>query len=95
MLRATSQVKRQIEDLLASQQSLQAQKEKLQQELAINERAPRAAWHSAFQWDTDVARVMAGVFGLRAFRYAVNISGSKVACRYFWHSTDSKTAVLY
>lgn len=62
------QVEQEIERLLQRQQYLQAQREQLCREIAVNARAPKADWHQSFAWDAAMAEHLATDFGLQSFR---------------------------
>ena len=62
------QVEGQIEELLARQRCLQEARERLQDRIAVDQRAPRADWHSEFPWDADCRRALEDTFGLSAYR---------------------------
>lgn len=62
------QIEGQIEALLAQQQQLLACKEKLEQRLSANRRAPRADWQGTFPWDKEVQRIVGTFFGITSFR---------------------------
>lgn len=66
--RAAPQVEADIEHLLARQQHLSDQRERLQQRLAAEARAPNADWTGAFEWDGRVEAALQNVFGLDGFR---------------------------
>ena len=62
------QVEKEIECLLERQQYLQAQREQLCHEIAVNARAPKADWHQSFAWDAAMAERLTADFGLQSFR---------------------------
>lgn len=66
--RAALQVEAEIEHLLARQQHLSDQRERLRQRLAAEARAPKADWTGAFEWDGRVEAALQNVFGLDDFR---------------------------
>ena len=59
-----------IEQLLAKQHDLLKIKETLEEEVAANERAPKADWQGLFLWDSDAEEVLRRDFKLKSFRYS-------------------------
>ena len=70
------QVECSIQALLARQQHLQAQREKLSRTVTVNARAPKADWQGSFAWDQEVQHLLLESFGLQKFRFASPMEGS-------------------
>lgn len=65
----TFQVESEIERLLACQQQLLEEQERLRRTIAAEQRAPRADWAGAsFPWDAGVAELLRQRFRLPSFR---------------------------
>ncbi|BDA44413.1 ATP-dependent DNA helicase Q1 [Coccomyxa sp. Obi] len=62
------EVENEIESLLGRQRSLLDIKEKLQEQVAADQRAPKADWQSKFPWDGQVQSILETVFKLTDFR---------------------------
>lgn len=63
-----SEVESSIQALLARQQHLQAQRERLSRTVTENARAPKADWQGSFAWDQEVEHLLHESFGLQDFR---------------------------
>ena len=72
------QVEHELESLLARQRTLLEVKEKILEQIAADQRAPKADWQSRFSWDAKVQGSLAGVFKLADFRCCTNYVHSKV-----------------
>lgn len=74
MLCHPPQVEQEIETLLGRQRNLLDIKEKLSEQIAADQRAPRADWQSQFSWDGQVQGVLEETFKLTNFRYCAHCS---------------------
>lgn len=63
-----AQVENEIESLLEKQRNLLDIKQKLQEQVAADQRAPKADWQSKFRWDDQVQSILEAVFKLSHFR---------------------------
>ena len=63
------QVESSIQAMLARQQHLQAQRERLSRTVTVNARAPKADWQGSFAWDQEVEHLLHESFGLQEFRF--------------------------
>ena len=62
------QVESSIQALLARQQHLQEQRERLSRTVTVNTRAPKADWQGSFAWDQEAEHLLHESFGLQDFR---------------------------
>lgn len=66
------QVEHEVESLLARQRTLLEVRDKLLEQIAVNQRAPKADWQSQFPWDAKVQDALETVFRLADFRCCVD-----------------------
>lgn len=71
-LRGLLQVELEVESLLARQRTLLKIRDKLLEQIAVNQRAPKADWQSQFSWDAKVQDALETVFRLADFRCCVD-----------------------